>query len=64
MASLLRKMYSEPKPSPLPADYDEFLKSLTDQERRLLEIAKKELGSSFFPQWCKLYLEWSAGKKN
>jgi hypothetical protein len=57
-------MYSEPKPSPLPADYDEFLKSLTDQEKRLLEIAKKELGSSFFPQWCKLYLEWSAGKKN
>jgi len=55
-------MYSEPKPSPLPADYDEFLATLTDQEKRLLTIAKKELGSSFFIQWCKLYLEWSASK--
>ena len=55
-------MYSEPKSSPLPADYDEFLATLTEQEKRLLTIAKKELGSSFFPQWCKLYLEWSASK--
>jgi len=50
--------YQPPKPSPLPSDYDEFLKSLTDQERLLLTIAQKELGSSFFGQWCRLYLEW------
>jgi len=57
-------MYSEPKPSPLPPDYEEFFASLTAQEKRLLELAKKELGSSFFVQWCKLYLEWRAAKKN
>jgi hypothetical protein len=53
-------MYTPPRPSPLPADYEEFLKSLSDQERRLLEIAKKELASSFFPQWCRLYEAWKA----
>jgi hypothetical protein len=53
-------MYQPPKPSPLPADYDLFFKSLTDAEKGLLDIAKVKLGSSFFVQWCRLYNEWKA----
>jgi hypothetical protein len=52
-----------PKPSPRPADYEEFLKSLSADERILLEIAQEKLGSSFFVQWCRLYLDWKAKKK-
>jgi hypothetical protein len=44
----------------LPADYDLFLKSLTPQEVKLLEIATVKLGSSFFVQWCHLYRDWKA----
>lgn len=59
----MNPVYQPPKPSPLPADYDDFLKSLTDQERLLMTIAQKELGSSFFVQWCRLYQDWKAKKK-
>ena len=53
-------MYAPPKPSPKPADYDDFFKSLTEDEKRLLVITEEKLGSSFFVQWCRLYLEWKA----
>jgi len=52
------KAYTPPKPSPLPADYDAFYSSLSDTEKRLFEIAKGKLGSSFFVQWTRLYIEW------
>jgi hypothetical protein len=52
-----------PKPSPLPADYDAFYSSLNETERRLFEIAKVKLGSSFFVQWTRLYLEWKGKQK-
>jgi hypothetical protein len=56
-------MYTEPKPSPLPVDYEDFMKSLTPDEKKLLAIAQKKLGSSFFVQWSRLYQEWRASKK-
>ena len=55
--------YQPPKPSPLPADYDAFYVSLNDTERKLFEIAKGKLGSSFFVQWTRLYLEWKSKQK-
>ncbi len=54
--------YVPPKSSPLPADYDEFMASLTEQEKELFEIAKEKLGSSFFVQWTHLYRKWSQNK--
>jgi hypothetical protein len=54
----MSSVYSSPKPSALPADYDAFLKSLTTEEKLLLTIAQEKLGSSFFVQWCRLYLDW------
>jgi hypothetical protein len=54
------KMYTPPKPSPVPADYDAFFKSLTEDEKKLLAIAQERLGSSFFVQWCRLYLVWKS----
>jgi hypothetical protein len=52
--------YTPPKPSPLPADYDAFYASLHETERRLFEIAKVKLGSSFFVQWTRLYVDWKS----
>jgi len=57
-------VYKPPKPSPLPADYDTFYASLNKTERQLFEIAKVKLGSSFFVQWTRLYLEWKGKQKN
>jgi hypothetical protein len=54
----MNPVYRSPKPSPKPADYEEFLKSLTAEEKLLLTIAQEKLGSSFFVQWCRLYLDW------
>jgi len=55
-----QQMYQPPKPSALPVDYELFIKSLTADEQRLIEIAKDKLGSSFFVQWCHLYITWKA----
>lgn len=54
--------YKPPKPAPLPADYEEFLASLTETERELMEIATRELKSSFFVQWCHGYRKWKKAK--
>jgi hypothetical protein len=59
----MSSVYTSPKPSALPADYEEFFKSLTAKEQLLLEIAREKLGSSFFVQWCRLYLDWKAKQK-
>ena len=59
----MNSVYTKPKPSPKPADYEVFLKSLTEDERVLLEVAQEKLGSSFFVQWCRLYLDWKAKQK-
>lgn len=50
--------YIPPPPHPVPADYDAFLASLSANERELVEIAKGKLGSSFFVQWSRAYLNW------
>lgn len=57
-----KSKYQPPKPSPLPADYDEFIASVSPKERELFEIAKEKLGSSFFVQWTHLYKKWSVAK--
>ena len=62
--AIKKKIYYEPpKPSPLPDDYEEFMASISDKERKLFEIAREKLGSSFFVQWTHLYRKWKASKK-
>jgi hypothetical protein len=55
-------LYKPPTPAPPPADYEEFLASLNETERELMEIAAKELKSSFFIQWCRGYQAWKKAK--
>ena len=56
------KIYTPPKPSPLPVDYEEFYESLSSQEKELDLLAKEKLGSSYFIQWTHMYLNWSKKK--
>lgn len=56
----LETKYTPPTPPPLPSDYDEFIKSRTEREKQLLELARKKLGSSFIVQWCHMYKKWSS----
>jgi len=55
-------VYTPPKPSPLPEDYDEFYGSLSTEEKELDLLAKEKLGSSYFIQWTHMYLSWSKKK--
>jgi hypothetical protein len=52
------KVYTPPKPAPLPEDFDEFYASLTDQEKELHQLSIEKLGSSYFVQWCHMYKKW------
>jgi hypothetical protein len=54
--------YTPPKPSPLPADYEEFYATLTPNERELDTLAKQMPGSSYFIQWTHMYTKWSKAK--
>jgi hypothetical protein len=59
--------YKPPTPAPLPADYEEFLASLNETERELMEMAQRKgkdggLDSSFFVQWCRRYQSWLKAK--
>jgi hypothetical protein len=59
--------YKPPTPAPPPADYEEFLASLTETERELMEMAQRKgkdggLDSSFFVQWCRRYQSWKKAK--
>ena len=45
---------------PLPADAAEFLASLTHVERKLQELAREGLGSSYFMEKTNGYKAWKA----
>lgn len=55
--------YVPPKPLPLPEDYGTFYNSLSNNEKELIELAKKKLGSSFIIRWTHMYKKWQM-KKN
>lgn len=55
--------YTPPKPSPLPADFDEFYASLTTQEKELHLLAIEKLQSSYFVQWTHMYKDWKKAKE-
>ena len=55
-------VYTPPKPSPLPEDYDEFYAALSPEEKELDLLAKDKLGSSYFIQWTHMYMKWSKKK--
>jgi hypothetical protein len=50
-------------PEILPTDYADFLASLTEQEKGLLDLARTMLGTSFFVQWTHLYRDWKTKQK-
>lgn len=54
--------YSQPKPAPLPEDFDEFYASLTPQEKQLHELAIQKLQSSYFVQWTHMYRKWKKAR--
>ena len=56
------KVYTPPKPAPLPEDFDEFYASLTDQEKELHQLSIEKLGSSYFVQWTHFYKKWKLNK--
>ncbi len=45
---------------PLPADANEFLASLSPVERKLQELARENLGSSYFMEKTNGYRAWAA----
>jgi hypothetical protein len=50
--------YKPPKPAPLPDDFEEFYKSLSNAEKDLHNLAIEKLGSSYFVQWSHMYTKW------
>lgn len=53
---------TELEPHPKPADYDEFIASLTTVERELHEMAQVKLGSSYFVERTRSYKKWAASR--
>ena len=56
------EQYVPPKPSPLPADFDEFYDTLMPEEKELHALATQWLGSSYFVQWTHMYTKWKKGQ--
>ena len=55
-------VYIPPKPSQLPADFQEFYASLSQQEKELHQLAIEKLQSSYFVQWTHMYKDWKKAK--
>lgn len=54
--------YTPPRLAPLPADFDEFIASLTEKEKELHQLASENLGSSYIVQHTHAYRKWSKEK--
>ena len=52
-----KQIYTPPKEIPWTAEEAAFVASRSPKERRLLELAKRSLGSSFFLRWSHMYLK-------
>jgi len=50
-------------PHPQPADAAEYLAAVSENERKLVQLAIKELGSSYFMEKSHGYLAWKASLK-
>jgi len=50
-----KQIYTPPKEIPWTAEEAAFVASRSPKERRLLELAKRSLGSSFFLRWSHMY---------
>lgn len=55
-------IYTPPKPTPYPADFDEFYSSLSPAEQRLHQLAIDKLQSSYFVEWTHFYKKWKKAK--
>jgi len=55
--------YKPPPPHKLPADAAEFLASLDETNRRLHELAREKLGSSYFMERTHSYKAWKKAAK-
>jgi hypothetical protein len=54
---------TELEPHPKPADYEEFLASLTAVEHELHEMGQEKLGSSYFVERTRSYKKWIASRE-
>jgi len=54
----------EHPPHPITLEAAEYLRSLTPPQVELHEIATKLLGSSYFVERTKGFLDWKNGRKN
>jgi hypothetical protein len=54
---------TELEPHPKPADYEEFIASLTAVERELHEMGQEKLGSSYFVERTRSYKKWAASRE-
>ena len=55
---------TEQPPHPITLEAAEYLRSLTPAQIELHEMAVKLLGSSYFVERTKGFLEWKNGRKN
>jgi hypothetical protein len=56
------KKYTPPPKPAKPADYEQFIASLSETDRVLHQLGEEKLGSSYFVQWTHQYREWAATK--
>ena len=54
----------EQPPHPITLEASQYLRSLTPAQLELHEIATKLLGSSYFVERTKGFLDWKNGRKN
>ena len=52
-----KETYTPPPEIPWTAEEAAFVASRSPRERRLIELAQKSLGSSFFLKWSHLYVK-------
>jgi phage/plasmid-associated DNA primase len=54
------EQYNPPSVSTLPANWTQFMASLSEDDRELHKMGAELLGSSYFGQWTHQYRKWLA----
>jgi len=50
-------------PHPIPKEAQEYLKQMTPGEKELHKMAQEKLGSSYFVEYTKGFVDWFKNKK-
>ena len=57
MSESTKQVYVPPTEIPWTAEEEAFVAACSPKERRLIELAKKSLGTSFFLKWTHLFAQ-------